>query len=92
MKTRKAGVSIFTVVLASVVYFTLSGFDYSRHSIPLDEISDGGPGKGGIPSIDNPQFLTVEEADQALMQNEDRVLGFVSNNQARAYPIKILGS
>ena len=90
MKTRKAGVSIFFMVLASVAFFTLSGFDYSRHSIPLDEISDGGPGKDGIPSIDNPHFLTIEEADQALMQNEDRVLGFVSNNQARAYPIKIL--
>ena len=24
------------------------------------------------------------------MQNEDRVLGFVRNDQARAYPIKIL--
>jgi hypothetical protein len=90
MKTRRAGVSIFAVVLTSVAFFTLSGFDYSRHSIPLDEISDGGPGKDGIPSIDNPHFLTVEEADQALMQNGDRVLGFVSNNQARAYPIKIL--
>jgi hypothetical protein len=90
MKIRKTRVSIFSVVLVSVIFFTLTGFDYSRHSIPLDEISDGGPGKDGIPSIDNPHFFTVEEADQALMRNGDRVLGFVSNNQARAYPIKIL--
>ena len=83
MKVRKAGASIFTLVLASVAFFTLSGFDYSRHSIPLDDISDGGPGKDGIPSIDNPHFLTVAEADQSLMQNEDRVIGFVSNDQAR---------
>jgi hypothetical protein len=34
--------------------FLLSGFDYSRHSIPLDDISDGGRGKDGIFSIDNP--------------------------------------
>jgi hypothetical protein len=72
------------------LFFTLSGFDYSRHSIPLDDISDGGPGKDGIPSIDNPHFLTVGEADQSLMQNEDRVTGFVFNDQAREYPIKIL--
>ena len=85
MKARKAGASIFALVLVSVV-FLLSGFDYSRHSIPLDDISDGGPGKDGISSIDNPHFLTVTEADQALMRNEDRVLGFVSNDQARAYP------
>jgi hypothetical protein len=90
MKTKKAKVSIFVMVLASVAFLTLSGFDYAGHSIPLDEISDGGPGKDGIPSIDNPHFLTVEEADQALMRNEDRILGFISNDQARAYPIKIL--
>ena len=53
MKARKAGASIFALVLVSVV-FLLSGFDYSRHSIPLDDISDGGPGKDGISSIDNP--------------------------------------
>jgi hypothetical protein len=86
MKARKAGSSIFALMLASVFFFTLSGFDYSRHSIPLDDISDGGPGKDGISSIDNPHSLTVTEADQALMRNEDRVLGFVSNNQACAYP------
>ena len=85
MKARKAGASIFALVLVSVV-FLLSGFDYSRHSIPLDDISDGGPGKDGISSIDNLHSLTVTEADQALMRNEDRVLGFVSNDQARAYP------
>ncbi|MFT4577838.1 MAG: hypothetical protein ACI9UO_000657 [Nitrospinales bacterium] len=90
MKIRKAGVPIFALIIASVAFFTLSGFDYSRHSIPLDDISDGGPGKDGIPSIDNPHFLTVAEADQSLMQSEDRVLGFVQNDQARAYPIKIL--
>ena len=45
MKARKAGASIFALVLVSVV-FSLSGFDYSRHSIPLDDISDGGPGWG----------------------------------------------
>jgi len=43
MKARKAGASIFALVLVSMV-FLLSGFDYSRHSIPLDDISDGGPG------------------------------------------------
>ena len=53
MKARKAGALIFALVLANVVFFTLSGFDYSKHSIPLDDISDGGTGKDGISSIDN---------------------------------------
>ena len=54
MKARKAGASIFALVLVSVVFFNLSGFDYSRHSIPLDDISGGGPDKDGVSSIDNP--------------------------------------
>ena len=90
MKAQKAGASIFIMVLVSVAFLALSGFDYSRHSIPLDDISDGGPGKDGIPSIDTPHFLTVAEADQSLMKIEDRVIGFAYKGQARAYPIKIL--
>jgi hypothetical protein len=50
-------------MLVSIAFITLSGFDYSRHSIPLDGISDGEPGKDRISSIDNPRFLTVEEAE-----------------------------
>jgi hypothetical protein len=69
-----------------VFFFTLSGFDYFRHIIPLDDISDSETGKDGILSIDNPHFLTVAEVDQALSRDEDRVLGFVSNDQVRAYP------
>ena len=76
MKARKAGASIFALVLVSVVFF-LSGFYYSRHSITLDDISDGGPGKEGISSINNIRFLAVAEAYQSLIQNEDRILGFV---------------
>ncbi|MEK9629206.1 MAG: DUF3179 domain-containing protein [Nitrospinota bacterium] len=78
------------VFLLGLVFFIGSGFDFSRHSIPLDDISDGGPGKDGIPSINHPRFLSVEEADGSLMKNADRVLGFVHKGQARAYPIKIL--
>ena len=33
--------------------------DFTRHSVPLDEIISGGPPKNGIPSIDNPTFVPV---------------------------------
>ena len=36
--------------------------DFTRHTVPYDEIFSGGPPKDGIPAIDNPQFVTVEEA------------------------------
>ena len=68
----------------------LCGFDASRHSIPLNDIYDGGPGKDGIPAILKPKFISADEADQTLLQKEDRVLGYVFKGQARAYPIKIL--
>ena len=67
------------MVLANVAFFILSGFDYSRQSISLDDNSDGGPGKDAIPSIGNPHFLIVAEGEQSLIKNEDRVLGFVHN-------------
>jgi hypothetical protein len=49
----------------------------------------GGPGKDGIPAIDKPQFVSADEADNFLNQN-DVVFGVVSHNQAKAYPQKIL--
>lgn len=30
--------------------------DFSRHTVPLEEIKSGGPPKDGIPSIDAPRF------------------------------------
>ena len=59
MNTRKAGASILLWCWRVGLFFILSGFDYSRHSISLDDNSDGGSGKDGIPSIGNPHFLTV---------------------------------
>ena len=34
-----------------------------KHSIPIGEILSGGVGKDGIPSIDNPKFISTKEAD-----------------------------
>jgi len=53
------------------------------------EIQDGGPPKDGIPSIDEPKFLTADEADENL---DDRavVFGLVRNGEVKAYPQRIL--
>jgi hypothetical protein len=85
---KNNGFNFCIEALVSIAFIAFLSFDYSRHSIPLDDISDVGPGKDGILFIDNPHFLTVAEDDQSLMQNEDRVLMFVNNDQARAYPKK----
>lgn len=62
--------------------------DGTRHSIPLDEILSGGPGKDGIPSIDNPKFISVEEA--AFLSGNDQGIGLTIDGESRFYPYKIL--
>jgi predicted ester cyclase len=63
--------------------------DFSKHSVPFDEILSGGPGKNGIPAIDNPQFIGVSEAVEWLQPQEPVILVQVSDD-VRAYPIQIL--
>lgn len=50
-----------------------------------NESLSGGPGKDGIPSIDEPNFVSADEAD-AWLEDDDRVIGVFLNGQARAYP------
>jgi len=66
----------------------LSGFDFSKHSIPTSEIRSGGPPKDGIPAILNPKFVQAKAA--GFLKKNDRVLGLVLKGAAKAYPIKIL--
>ncbi|MCA1802740.1 MAG: DUF3179 domain-containing protein [Rhodothermaceae bacterium] len=69
----------------------LPGFNTNleMRSIELDELIDGGPGKDGIPSIDNPQFVSQEEAS-AWLRDVEPVISLEVNGEARAYPIQIL--
>lgn len=63
--------------------------DFSKHSVPYSEILSGGPPKDGIPPIDAPQFIPVNEADEWLEDREPVVFVQVGDD-ARAYPIQIL--
>ncbi len=56
--------------------------------IPADRVVDGGPGKDGIPSIDNPQFSPATGID--FLQPTDLVLGIAIDGDIRAYPHPIL--
>jgi hypothetical protein len=57
--------------------------------VPLDQIVSGGPPPDGIPSIDNPKFMPVEEADK-LLEDSELVVGLNINGDIRAYPLQIL--
>jgi thiol-disulfide isomerase/thioredoxin len=63
--------------------------DFTKHSVPYGEILSGGPPKDGIPAIDSPKFVSVEEADEWLEPQEPVILVEVSG-VAKAYPIQIL--
>ncbi len=63
--------------------------DFSKHSIDFSELLSGGPGKDGIPAIDEPQFVSIAEGDDFLAGQEP-VIALELNGDARAYPIQIL--
>ncbi|WP_147303450.1 DUF3179 domain-containing protein [Rhodohalobacter sp. SW132] len=69
----------------------IRGFDtdFSQRSIDLGELIDGGPGKDGIPSIDDPMFVSQEEAE-SWINGVEPVISLEINGEARAYPIQIL--
>jgi hypothetical protein len=63
--------------------------DFSRHTVPLEEIVSGGPPKDGIPALDHPTFVSVSEADDWLA-NEDPVAVIRISGEAKVYPLQIL--
>ena len=73
--------------------FTILGWrtDFSRHTVPYDEILQAArfPRDGSISAIDNPLFITPEDADLWLGKLEP-VIALEINGDARAYPLQIL--
>ena len=63
--------------------------DFSRHTVPFSEILSGGPPRDGIPPIDDPKFITPEEASDWLGDQEP-VIALELNGDARSYPLQIL--
>ncbi len=57
--------------------------------IRLEEITWGGVPVDGIPSLDNPKLISVQEADYLV--DSDLVFGVEINGDIRAYPLRIMG-
>jgi uncharacterized protein DUF3179 len=68
---------------------TLSAQEEEKSVVPLDQIVSGGPPPDGIPSIDNPKFTSVKEADE-ILEDSELVVGLNVNGDIRAYPLQIL--
>lgn len=59
-----------------------------KHSVPLDEVIGGGPPKDGIPSIDAPKFVAINEV--TFVAYEEPGLAISLNGIDRFYPFQIL--
>ena len=80
---------IFLVIVLAFPFSAHAAWDYSKHSIPVEDIRGGGPPKDGIPALFNPDYLTANEADK-LLKPDEKVLGLTLKGVSRAYPIRIM--
>jgi len=63
--------------------------DGTKYIVDSSKIKGGGPPKDGIPSIDNPKFVSLEEADKWI-EDDELVLAIVYKKVERVYPLQIL--
>jgi hypothetical protein len=64
--------------------------DFSRASVDLREIEEGGPPKDGIPAIDRPRFSGAQKPYPIELGEDEPVIAFAVDGDARAYPLRIL--
>jgi len=62
--------------------------DGTKYIIHPSKFISGGPTKDGIPSIDNPKFISVKDAD--WLSDNELGLGIVYKSESRFYPFRIL--
>lgn len=63
--------------------------DFSKSSVPFEEIFSGGVPKDGIPPIDRPKFAPIADVDR-LYKGTEPVISVSINGAAKAYPLGIL--
>jgi hypothetical protein len=63
--------------------------DFSKSNVDPLTIISGGPPKDGIPAIDKPLFVNIEDASMWLDDREP-VMVLESEEKGRAYPLQIL--
>ena len=74
-----------TSTIPNITASTALQTDTTRHSIPLDQILDGGPGRDGILALINPKFTSIANADRSITDDVDGILVTVGP-VAKFYP------
>ena len=62
--------------------------DSAQWLVPVSDVFDGGPGKDGIPSLQNPPMISAESA--TYLSDDDLVAGVLINGDAQAFPHVIM--
>jgi hypothetical protein len=63
--------------------------DWNRHTVPYGELLALLPVRDGIPALDDPKYISPEEA-AAWLAGVEPVIAFEQNGDARAYPLQIM--
>jgi hypothetical protein len=63
--------------------------DFCQTSIDLESVLSGGPPPDGIPPIDNPDYESVADAAEWMI-DESPVVAVTVNDETRAYPLAVL--
>jgi hypothetical protein len=63
--------------------------DWTKHTVPFDEIFSGGVWRDGIPSIDETTFESTTDA-RSWLSDAEPVIVLEIDGDARAYPLQIL--
>jgi hypothetical protein len=64
------------------------GVGLPQPAVPLGDLRSGGPPPDGIPSIDEPRFLSAGDVD--FLADNEPVLALEMGGEARAYPVQVL--
>ena len=86
-RSSMAGIDITNIEIDSEDIKTLP--DGTKYIVDPSLIRGGGPPKDGIPSIDNPKFVSVEEANDWIQDNA-LVLALEYKSVERVYPLQIM--
>jgi hypothetical protein len=81
-------IGILATPPATTADASLNGFDLDRTLLPREEIRAGGPSRDGIESVDEPEFVSVEEARWVAERNP--VLGIAVGEEAHVYPVHLI--
>jgi Protein of unknown function (DUF3179) len=89
INSNPTSITIAAVDNTNLAAAAVTAEEKEKSIVPLDQIVSGGPPPDGIPSIDNPKFISLQEASKFL-EDSELVLGLNINGDIRAYPLQIL--